>query len=163
VLYIPLVVDQSTMFVCVMQYTNMLKHGVITPWSRQNEFLIQHSSFISWKPAVILDLGEMCKLRFYFLSAVNTWLHIFINRGSNLIKIRFLIGPVVSYDIAKSGAIRDRILIRLYKLDLWRNMYSVFICCVLVFYFCQRWIHYRYHTNSYLNENKHPRFLNWNP
>ena len=47
-----------------MQYTHMLKHGVITPWSRQKEFLIQHSSFNSRKPAVKLDLGEMCKLVF---------------------------------------------------------------------------------------------------
>ncbi len=28
------------------------------------------------KTAVKLDLGEMCKLSFYFLSAVNTGLHI---------------------------------------------------------------------------------------
>ena len=33
-------------------------------------------SFNSWKLAVKLDLGEMCKLRLYFLSAMNTWLHI---------------------------------------------------------------------------------------
>jgi hypothetical protein len=58
------------------------KHGVIIPWSRENEFLLQHSSFNSWKPVVKLHLGEMCKLHFYFLSAVNTWLHIFINTDS---------------------------------------------------------------------------------
>ena len=65
-----------------MQYTNMLKTWRNNTWSRQKEFSIQHSSFISWNPAVKLDLGEMCKLRFYFLSAVNTWLHIFINTDS---------------------------------------------------------------------------------
>jgi hypothetical protein len=54
----------------------------MTLWSREKEFLIQHSSFNSWKLAVKLDLGEMCKLRFYFLSAMNTWLHIFINTDS---------------------------------------------------------------------------------
>jgi hypothetical protein len=58
-----------------MQYTNMLK----TWRNNTKEFLIQHSSFNSWKPTVKLDLGEMCKLRFYFLSTMNTWLHIFIN------------------------------------------------------------------------------------
>jgi hypothetical protein len=60
-----------------MKTEYIFQHGVITPWSRQKEFLIQHSSFNSWKPAVKLDLGEMCKLGFYFLSAAYRCLYIY--------------------------------------------------------------------------------------
>ena len=68
--------------------------------------LVVDQSFNSWKPAVKLDLGEMCKLCFYFFSAVNTWLHIFVNTDSifgeiyvfrfHLLCIRFLLLPTVN-------------------------------------------------------------------
>ena len=55
-------------------------HGVIiiTPaWSGQKEFLFQHSSFNSWKLNRLLN-SILVKCVNYFLSAVNTWLHICI-------------------------------------------------------------------------------------
>ena len=58
-------------------------HGVIiiTPaWSGQKEFLFQHSSFNSWKLNRLLNsiLVKCVNYVYYFLSAVNTWLHIYI-------------------------------------------------------------------------------------
>ena len=58
-------------------------HGmiIITPaWSGQKEFLFQHSSFNSWKLNGLLNsiLAKCVNYVYYFLSAVNTWLYIYI-------------------------------------------------------------------------------------
>ena len=96
-LYIALAIDQ---------YTCKHVHGVIIiipAWSGQKEFLFQHSSFNSWKLNRLLNsiLVKCVNYVYYFLSVVNTWLHIyiFINTDSifgeicipfSFVQIRFL-------------------------------------------------------------------------